>query len=161
MGYHGDCSETFGVGNVNESGKQLVKVTHDAWQAAIAYCRPGMPYNGIGEVIQDYVERRGYSSAPGGIFTAHGIGKVFHENPFISHTRNSEEGNMEVGHTFTIEPIICEGSPKHIMWNDNWTITTKDGKRAAQFEHTLLVTENGVELLTARRQDSPDFWWEV
>jgi len=158
-GYHGDCSEMFLVGNVDEAGKQLVKVTHDCWQAAIDYCAPGKPFNGIGRVIEAYIKPYGYQSVRE--FCGHGIGKVFHTNPNILHYRNNEPGNMEVGNVFTIEPMICEGTFQHIMWNDAWTATTKDGRRSAQFEHTLLVTPTGVEPLTGRLPTSNPFFWEA
>mmetsp|Transcript_98481 Transcript_98481/g.180554 ORF Transcript_98481/g.180554 Transcript_98481/m.180554 type:complete len:430 (+) Transcript_98481:81-1370(+) len=158
-GYHGDCSEMVLVGNVDKAGKKLVKVTHDAWQAAIAYCKPQQPFKGIGEVIEDYVKEHGYASSPD--FTGHGIGKVFHTTPTIYHVRNNEKGVMEEGHVFTIEPMICEGKAKYcVEWEDKWTATTKDGKRSAQFEHTFLVTADGVEALTARLPTSAKYWWE-
>lgn len=158
-GYHGDCSETFLVGEVDEAGKQLVKVTHDCWQAAIDYCRPGQPFNGIGAIIEDFVKPYGYTSVRE--FCGHGIGKVFHTNPNILHYKNRDPGKMEVGNVFTIEPMICEGSFKHVMWNDGWTATTIDGRRSAQFEHTLLVTPTGVEALTGRLPTSNPFFWEA
>lgn len=97
-GYHGDCSETFLVGDVDEEGKRLVKATYDAWQAAIAYCKPGKRWNGIGAVIEDAVTPLGYTSARQ--FCGHGIGKVFHTNPNILHCRNNEPGTMAVGNVY-------------------------------------------------------------
>jgi len=158
-GYHGDCSEMFLVGDVDEAGKQLVKVTYDCWQAAIAYCAPGKPFCGIGGVIEDYIKPYGYSSVRE--FCGHGIGKTFHTNPNILHYRNSEPGKMQVGNVFTIEPMICEGTYKHVMWDDQWTATTRDGRRSAQFEHTLLITPTGVEAFTARLPTSVPFFWEL
>ena len=157
-GYHGDCSETFMVGEVDEAGKKLVRVTHDCWQAAIDYCKPGQPYNGIGKIIQDYIQPHGYTSVKE--FCGHGIGTIFHTNPNILHYKNNEPGTMEVGHVFTIEPMICEGTSKHVMWGDDWTATTRDGGRSAQFEHTLLITPTGVEPFTARVPSSNRFFWE-
>ena len=95
-----------------------------------------------------------------GIICGHGIGKVFHTTPNILHYKNNDGGKMEVGHVFTIEPMICEGTSKHVEWADDWTATTKDGKRSAQFEHTLLITPDGVEALTGRLPTSNKFWWE-
>ena len=158
-GYHGDCSETFLVGEVDDAGKQLVKVTYDCWQAAIAYCKPGQPYSGIGAIIEDYIQPYGYSTVRE--FCGHGIGKVFHTNPNILHYKNNEPGKMAVGHVFTIEPMICEGTFRHVMWDDGWTATTTDGGRSAQFEHTLLVTETGVEPLTGRLPTSNPFFWQL
>ncbi|KAL1508158.1 hypothetical protein AB1Y20_007745 [Prymnesium parvum] len=157
-GYHGDCSETYLVGNVDEKGKRLVKATYDCWQAAINYCKPGQPFNGIGSIIEDYVTPLGYSSVA--TFCGHGIGKTFHCTPNILHTKNNEPGKMQVGHVFTIEPMICEGTHRHVEWADGWTATTKDGKRSAQFEHTLLITPTGVELLTGKLPTSPKYFWE-
>ncbi|EOD40935.1 hypothetical protein EMIHUDRAFT_250987 [Emiliania huxleyi CCMP1516] len=143
-GYHGDCSETFLVGEVDEAGRQLVK-----------------EYKGIGPP-----PARAFWTAVGGAsstalpFARASVGSVFHETPNVIHARNNEPGTMQVGHTFTIEPMICEGVEKHILWRDGWTATTKDGKRSAQFEHTLLVTPDGIEALTARTENSTPFWWE-
>jgi methionyl aminopeptidase len=92
-GYHGDCSETFLVGEVDEAGRQLVKVTHDCWQAAIDYCAPGKPFSGIGAVIEDAIRPYGYSTVRE--FCGHGIGKVFHTTPNILHYKNSEPGKMQ------------------------------------------------------------------
>jgi len=86
---------------------------------------------------------------------------VFHTNPNILHYKNNEPGTMEVGHVFTIEPMICEGTSKHLLWSDQWTATTRDGRRSAQFEHTLLITPTGVEPLTARLPSSNRFFWEA
>ncbi len=157
-GYHGDCSETYAVGELDEAGQQLVRVTHDAWQAAIAYCKPGAAYSGIGSIIEDYIVPYGYTTVAH--FCGHGIGKIFHTTPNILHYRNREPGTMKAGHVFTIEPMICEGKTRHIEWPDGWTATTKDGKRSAQFEHTLLVTDTGVEALTGKLPSSKAFFWE-
>jgi methionyl aminopeptidase len=94
-------------------------------------------------------------------FCGHGIGSTFHTNPNILHYRNNEpNGQMAAGHTFTIEPMICEGSAKPLTWPDEWTATTSDGRRSAQFEHTLLITEDGVEALTGKTKDSMVHFWE-
>tara|TARA_B110001452_G_scaffold8579_1_gene7493 strand:- start:42 stop:1415 length:1374 start_codon:yes stop_codon:yes gene_type:complete len=99
-GYHGDCSETFLVGQVDDAGRQLVKVTYDCWQAAIDYCKPGQPYSGIGAIIEQAIAPYGYSTVRE--FCGHGIGTIFHTNPNILHYKNNEPGTMEVGHVFTI-----------------------------------------------------------
>ena len=156
-GYHGDCSETFLVGEVDEAGKQLVKVTHDCWQAAIDYCRPGQPFNGIGAIIEDFVKPYGYSSV-GEPFCGHGIGKVFHTTPNILHFRNEEPGKMEAGNVFTIEPIICEGTSEYVKWEDGWTATTIDGRRSAQFEPMVAPTRSSPTNMTnCRMLDSIKF----
>ncbi|CAM9992526.1 unnamed protein product, partial [Laminaria digitata] len=91
----------------------------------------------------------------------HGIGKLFHTNPNILHHKNDvNNGIMELGHTFTIEPLICEGAGENLMWPDRWTAATSDGKRTAQFEHTFLMTEEGAVPLTAKLDTSPKQLWE-
>ncbi|CAM9439501.1 unnamed protein product [Ectocarpus fasciculatus] len=158
-GYHGDCSEMFMVGEVDQAGKDLVQATYDIFNAAIAYCKPGRPYSGIGGVIQEMVDERGYSTISN--FCGHGIGKTFHANPYVLHHKNDvNNGIMAVGHTFTIEPLICEGTDQNLMWPDKWTAATADGKRTAQFEHTFLLTEGGAVPLTAKLDSSPRQFWE-
>jgi len=158
-GYHGDCSETIMVGEVDERGKDLVQVTYDCWVEAMNFCEPGRPYKDIGAIIQDYVTPLGYTTVKQ--FCGHGIGSIFHTNPNILHYRNNEpNGIMAVGHTFTIEPMINEGANGVTYWPDKWTATTSDGLRSAQFEHTLLMTETGVVPLTAKTEQSPMYFWE-
>jgi len=158
-GYHGDCSETYCVGEVDEAGKKLVKVTYDAWQAAIKICKPGVQYCEIGGVIDEIAQANGYTSTRN--FCGHGVGKVFHTNPTILHYKNKQNnGEMAPGHIFTIEPMINEGVAQNVMWKDNWTAVTRDMKRSAQFEHTLLITSDGVEALTAKTETSPKYFWE-
>jgi len=158
-GFHGDCSEMFCVGEVDEKAKKLIQTTYDAWQAAIAICKPGVKYSQIGGVIEEVVKKEGFTSVRN--FCGHGVGAVFHTNPTILHYKNSQNnGVMAPGHVFTIEPMINEGVHNNIMWNDGWTATTTDGGRSAQFEHTLLITETGVEPLTAKTESSPRQWWE-
>lgn len=158
-GYHGDCSEMFVVGETDARSEELIQVTYDCWLKAMNFCRPGKSYSDIGAIIEDYVSSRGFSTVR--TFCGHGIGSVFHTNPNILHYRNSEpNGKMEVGHTFTIEPMICMGTNKHVTWPDEWTAATKDGGRTAQFEHTLLIEENGVRPLTGKREGDRVQWWE-
>jgi len=158
-GFHGDCSETFLVGNVDARGRELVKTTYECLNAGIAVCKPGVPFHNIGGVIEDVAQAAGFTTTPN--FCGHGVHRVFHDNPTVLHYRNvSPNGVMKPGITFTIEPMINEGTAKNVMWPDDWTATTKDGKRSAQFEHTLLITEGGVERLTARLPTSVPFWWE-
>jgi len=157
-GYHGDLSETFAVGEVDAEAKRLVKVTYDSWQAAIAICKPGVPYKQIGAAIEEVVAPSGFTIVRG--FVGHGIGSAFHMPPNVVHHRNDDRnGEMAPGHTFTIEPMINEGAPSYKEWPDKWTIVTSDGKRSAQFEHTLLITEDGVEVLTPRTVNSQPMWW--
>ena len=158
-GYHGDCSEMFVVGECDDDAKQLIQVTYDCWLSAMNMCKPGNDYKDIGGLIEDYVTERGFTTVRN--FCGHGIGSVFHSTPNILHYRNNEPaGQMAYGHTFTVEPMICEGSAKHVSWPDEWTAATADGKRTAQFEHTLLVTREGVEPLTGKLPDSPVQFWE-
>eukprot|EP01035_Chromulina_nebulosa_P025365 gene25365-33107_t len=159
-GVHGDCSETVLVGNVRDDVKDLVITTYNAWKAAIAICKPGVKYSEIGGVIEDVIAPKRYTSVKE--FCGHGIGRVFHANPNVLHYRNNQRhGVMAVGHTFTIEPMICLGSNKPVMWPDDWTATTSDGLACAQFEHTLLITETGVEELTGKIETSPKYSWEI
>lgn len=161
-GFHGDCSEMFVCGGeeaCDEQGRYLLQTTYDCWISACQICQPGRDYKEIGGVIEDYVVPKGFSTVRN--FCGHGIGSVFHTNPNILHYRNNEpNGQMTAGHTFTIEPMICEGSAKALTWPDEWTATTVDGKRSAQFEHTLLITADGVEALTGKNEDSPVQFWE-
>lgn len=159
-GFHGDCSEMFYVGDgVDDASKNLVQVTYDAWQAAIDFCAPGKAYKEIGGVIEDVIKPHGYSSVKA--FVGHGIGRDFHENPNVLHYRNNEaNGVMDVGHVFTIEPMICEGKQDHEMWDDEWTVATLDLGRSAQFEHTLLLTKDGAVPLTGKLPTSPVQPWE-
>lgn len=145
-GYHGDTSSTFLVGNVDEKGKALVECTKETLDKAIAICGPGVPLREIGRVICEHANKNGFSVSDE--LSGHGIGKEFHSLPLVYHHINDEEGDIVSGTTFTIEPILCQGSAAGIMWPDQWTISTVDGGRSAQFEHTLLVNEDGVEILT-------------
>ena len=159
-GFHGDCSEMFYVGDSpDEKTKDLLQTTYDCWIKACNIVKPGTDYKEIGGIIEDYVEARKFTTVRN--FCGHGIGSVFHTNPNILHYRNNEpNGQMAAGHTFTIEPMICEGSNKPLSWPDNWTATTTDGGRSAQFEHTLLITPDGVEALTGKNEDSSLQFWE-
>lgn len=158
-GVHGDCSETVLIGQVAPQLKELVYTTYQAWQAAINICKPGVPYNKIGGVIEDTVSAKGYGIAKE--FLGHGIGRRFHSTPHVfPHRNQGNNGVMAIGHTFTIEPIICLGSGEAIHWADDWTAATKDGLPTAQFEHTLLINATGVEMLTGKLPTSPKYFWE-
>ncbi|GBG71933.1 hypothetical protein CBR_g10870 [Chara braunii] len=146
-GYHGDTSRTFLVGNVTPEVQQLVRVTKEALDKAIAICSPGVEFKKIGKTIHDYADRYKYGVVRH--FVGHGIGRMFHSGPAIMHHRNNGPGVMLPGMTFTIEPMLTIGSIEEVMWDDNWTVVTADGSFSAQFEHTLLITETGVEILTA------------
>jgi len=159
-GYHGDLNETFCVGNVDEKSKELIKTTHDALMAAVAAVQPGVQFRDFGEIITKAVGKSGFSVVRS--YCGHGIGSVFHTSPSIPHyARNKAVGACKPGMVFSIEPMINMGTWKDKTWTfDDWTSVTADGKRSAQFEHTVLVTEKGCEVLTARTKDSPPLWWE-
>lgn len=159
-GFHGDCSETFLVGDVDEKGRKLVRVTHECLEKAIEICKPGLPVKKIGGVIEEHARRHGFSVVRN--FCGHGVNSVFHTTPNVMHYKNNEPaGILKPGVTFTIEPMINEGTHRNVTWPDDWTATTLDGRRSAQFEHTLLITETGVERLTQKIESSPKFFWEA
>uniref|UniRef100_A0A1A9W0P3 Methionine aminopeptidase n=1 Tax=Glossina brevipalpis TaxID=37001 RepID=A0A1A9W0P3_9MUSC len=145
-GYHGDCSKTFLVGNVDEQGCYLVKSTEECVNECINLCRPNLEFNSIGNFINKFCERKGLNVIPA--FIGHGIGTYFHGPPEILHFKNNSPGTMQSGMTFTIEPILTFGGPEVEIQTDGWTATTVDGSRTAQFEHTILITETGAEVLT-------------
>jgi len=145
-GHHGDCSETFLVGEVDKAGQELVKVAREALYVGIEQCGPDRLFNGIGAAIQSYVHQQGFRVIPA--FTGHGIGTFFHGPPDIYPCRNSYPGRMKPGMTFTVEPAVSEGSPEVAILSDKWTAVSPDDSRSAQFEHTVLVTEEGVQILT-------------
>jgi len=153
-GYHADMNETFCVGKVSESSRALIEATYDSLMKAIEYCKPGNMYRECGNIIANHVEPMGYSVVRS--YTGHGIGRMFHQAPQVPHySKNKAVGFMKPGHIFTIEPMINQGIWKDVTWNDKWTSCTADGQRSAQFEHTLLITETGCEILTGRTKDSP------
>ena len=144
---HGDCSKTFLVGDsVDEKGRDLVRIAEECRDIGIAVCAPGVALNTIGTVIDDHARKHGYTVAP--TFCGHGIGSYFHGPPDIYHGRNQFAGTMQPGMTFTVEPVITMGSQDMAIMEDNWTIVSVDNARSAQFEHTILITEDGHEILT-------------
>ena len=147
-GYHGDTSRTFLVGAVDPEAAQLVEVTRQALEAGIAVCKPGAPFRAIGTAIHALADQHGFGVCSG--FCGHGVGRAFHSGPTILHCRNSERGVMVAGQTFTIEPMLTltKQGVNARMWGDGWTAVTVDGSWSAQFEHTLLITPTGVEVLT-------------
>jgi methionyl aminopeptidase len=153
-GYHSDLNETFLVGNVDQASRHLVKTAYECLQLAIDMVRPGERYREFGNVISKHAHANGLSVVR--TYTGHGINNLFHTAPSIPHyAKNKCIGIMKPGHTFTIEPMINQGTYHDLIWPDDWTVVTADGKRSAQFEHTLLVTETGCEVLTARKPSSP------
>ncbi len=146
-GVHGDTNATFLAGDVDEESKLLVERTEESLRRAIAAVQPGRPINVIGRVIESYAKRFGYGVVRD--FTGHGVGTSFHTGLIIPHYDTDEFSTlMEVGMTFTIEPMLTIGTHHWDMWKDNWTVVTADRKRSAQFEHTLVVTPTGAEILT-------------
>eukprot|EP00550_Attheya_septentrionalis_P006556 CAMPEP_0198287386 /NCGR_PEP_ID=MMETSP1449-20131203/6224_1 /TAXON_ID=420275 /ORGANISM="Attheya septentrionalis, Strain CCMP2084" /LENGTH=415 /DNA_ID=CAMNT_0043985337 /DNA_START=164 /DNA_END=1411 /DNA_ORIENTATION=+ len=157
-GYHGDLNETFFIGKVDEDGERLVKTAFDCLAAALAMVKPGTLYRDLGTTIQKLATANKCSVVR--TYCGHGIGSLFHTAPNVPHYhKNKAKGIMKVGHVFTVEPMINLGSPNDKTWGDNWTAVTTDGKRSSQFEHTVLVTPNGCELLTAR-DNEPVMTWD-
>jgi methionyl aminopeptidase len=146
-GVHGDTNATFLAGDVDAESRLLVERTEESLRRAIKAVRPGRRVNVIGRVIESYAKRFGYGVVRD--FTGHGIGTAFHSGLIIPHYDEPYYDTViEAGMTFTIEPMLCLGSYAWEMWDDNWTVVTRDRRRSAQFEHTLLVTETGAEILT-------------
>ena len=146
-GVHGDTDATYLCGNVDEESRLLVERTHESLRRAIAAVQPGRPISVIGRVIEAYSNRFGYGVVRD--FTGHGISTHFHSGLVIPHYDDERYDTiMEAGMTFTIEPMLTLGTYAWDMWDDNWTVVTKDRKRSAQFEHTIVVTETGAEILT-------------
>jgi methionyl aminopeptidase len=153
-GFHSDLNETFIVGETDPDSAKLIACAYQALDEAIKICKPGVLYRHIGKRIGEVVGKYGFSIVK--TYCGHGVGEVFHSLPNVSHyPNNKDSGIMKEGHVFTIEPMINAGGWKDTLWPDNWTAATKDGKRSAQFEHTLLVTHDGVEVLTKRLESSP------
>lgn len=146
-GVHGDCNATFLVGHVDEESRRLVEVTRECRDLGIAAVKPGRPLSDIGRAIQGHAEAHGYGVVR--TFVGHGIGEQFHLPPNVPHYYTESASTiMKPGMTFTIEPMITLGSWRERMWDNGWTAVTTDGRRTAQFEHTLVVTDDGAEVLT-------------
>jgi methionyl aminopeptidase len=146
-GVHGDTNATFLVGEVAPEARDLVDRTREATSRAIKAVRPGRPLSVIGRVIESYAKRFGYGVVRD--FTGHGIGTSFHTGLIIPHYDDpSLTTPIEAGMTFTIEPMLTLGTFNYDMWDDGWTVVTKDRSWSAQFEHTILVTADGAEILT-------------
>uniref|UniRef100_A0A1I7ZC14 Methionine aminopeptidase n=1 Tax=Steinernema glaseri TaxID=37863 RepID=A0A1I7ZC14_9BILA len=173
-GFHGDLNETFFVGdNVDDMSKKLVKTTYECLNEAIKIVAPGVKYRAIGDVISKVAHANGFSVVRS--YCGHGIHRLFHTAPNVPHyamswlelgawhalswlgIENKALGVMKAGNSFTIEPMINMGTHHDDHWPDEWTAVTRDGKRSAQFEQTLLVTETGCEILTQRGTGQPWF----
>jgi methionyl aminopeptidase len=147
-GVHGDNNATFLAGEVDEESRLLVERTREALHRAIKSVAPGREINVIGRVIEKYAARFGYGVVRD--YTGHGVGPAFHTGLVIPHydAAPGYDTVIEPGMVFTIEPMLNLGTPEWVMWDDDWTVLTADGRRSAQFEHTLLVTDTGAEILT-------------
>jgi methionyl aminopeptidase len=146
-GYHGDTSKTFLVGNPSPTAQKLVEVTQECLRLGIAEVKPGAKIGDIGAAIQEYAESFGFSVVRD--FVGHGISNIFHTAPDVPHYGIRGRGKkLRAGMVFTIEPMINEGTHEAEMLNDGWTAVTSDRLLSAQFEHTIAVTEDGVEILT-------------
>lgn len=156
-GFHSDLNETYYVGDkakANQDLVRLVETTRECLAKAIETVKPGTMYRSLGDVIEQHAKKANLSVVR--TYCGHGINQLFHCAPNVPHySRNKAIGVMKPGHTFTIEPMLSLGSFKDQTWPDNWTAVTSDGKWSAQFEHTMMVTETGVEILTARTKNSP------
>ncbi|MFP4006727.1 MAG: type I methionyl aminopeptidase [Spirulinaceae cyanobacterium] len=149
-GYHGDTSRTFFVGTPSAKAKKLVEVTEECLHRAIATVKPGARLGDIGAAIQEYAEAEGFAVVRD--FVGHGVSTVFHTAPQVPHYGKWGKGKkLRKGMVFTIEPMINEGTWEAQVLDDGWTAITKDHKLSAQFEHTIAVTDDGVEILTQRR----------
>lgn len=156
-GYHGDLNETFLVGNVDDDGKKLVETSFNCLAAALDKVKPGTLYRDLGTAIHKTASKNKCSIVR--TYCGHGIGSLFHTIPNVPHYhKNKAKGTMKAGHVFTIEPMINLGSPGDFTWGDNWTAVTTDGKRSSQFEHTILVTDTGYDLLTGRENEPVMKW---
>jgi methionyl aminopeptidase len=155
-GVHGDTSATFLVGEVAPEVQRLVTVTRQCMWRGIDAVRPGVPVHAIGRAIQDHAEANGFSVVR--MFVGHGIGSEFHTAPSVAHYFDRTASELLVpGTTFTIEPMINLGTWEvGRIWRDGWTAPTADGLPSAQFEHTVLVTDDGVEVLTLGTGEVPD-----
>ena len=152
-GFHGDTSKTFLVGNTSKLANRLTEVCQESLYLGIQAVRPGGHVGDIGAVIQKHVERNRFSVVRE--YCGHGIGRVFHDEPQILHYGKEGTGpELLPGMVFTIEPMVNAGKPNVKLLPDNWTVVTKDHKLTAQWEHTVLVTEIGYEILTWRKDDS-------
>ncbi|PHM67407.1 methionine aminopeptidase [Xenorhabdus stockiae] len=155
-GYYGDSSVTFCVGEVPSHARRLVDITQECLYKAIRIVKPGITLGDIGQTIQQHAEANNYSVVRE--YCGHGIGSSMHEEPQVLHYGRAGEGIiLEEGMTFTIEPMINQGKKEVKLHKDGWTVTTKDRRLSAQFEHTILVTHDGFRVLTLRDEEREMF----
>lgn len=153
-GYHGDTSKMFLIGEVSAEDSRLCRITQEALYLALKKVKPGNAFGEIGATIQKFTKKSGrYTIVKE--YCGHGIGKEFHEEPQIVHYKNNDNTKMEEGMCFTIEPMINLGRANTLLdKEDNWTVYTIDGKKSAQWEHTIVVTKTGCEILTLRSEET-------
>ena len=150
--WHGDTSRMFYVGNASIKVKNLVEATYDSMMKAISIIKSGIHLGDIGETIQTYVEKKGFSVVRD--YCGHGIGKIFHQPPNILHYgKKGEGGKLEAGMIFTVEPMVNEGEYNTKLLKDGWTAVTRDKSLSAQFEHTVGVTSDGFEIFTKSKKN--------
>lgn len=155
-GFIADTSRMYLVGNVSPEAYNLCKVTHECLWKGIEQVKPGNTVGDIGYAIQRHATRNDFTVVRE--YCGHGIGQKMHEEPQIAHYGNKGKGTvLQKGMTFTIEPMINQGSRQIAHLADDWTVVTKDGKLSAQWEHTILVTDNGYEILTLREEENEEF----
>lgn len=153
-GFIADSSKMYMIGQVTPIAKNLVETTYEAMFKAIALVKPGARLGDIGHAIQQYVENKGFSVVRE--YCGHGIGRQIHEDPQVMHFGRANSGMvLKQGMTFTIEPMINQGSYRTKAKADGWTVITKDKKLSAQWEHTIAVTSDGYEILTLREEEKP------
>jgi methionyl aminopeptidase len=157
-GVHGDTCVTVPVGNADAPSLRLIRVTRECLERAIEVVAPGQPLNVIGKAIQEHAEAAGFGVVRQ--FVGHGVGEMFHSGFYVPHYYDpGRRETLEPGMTFTIEPMITTGGWQARMWPDGWTAVTADGGRAAQFEHTLVVTDDGADVLTTPTDPSTHPYW--
>lgn len=153
-GYHGDTSKMFFIGDISAEDRRLCRITQEALYVGLKKIKPGNTFGEIGTAIQKFIKKSGRF----GIvkeFCGHGIGAVFHEEPQIVHYKNNDKTKMEVGMCFTVEPMINAGKASTVVdKEDGWTVYTTDRKNSAQYEHTIVVTRTGCEILTLREEET-------
>ena len=157
-GVHGDTCVTVPVGTVDDESRRLIRITRECLARAIDAVAPGRPLNVVGRAIQEHAEAAGFGVVRQ--FVGHGVGEMFHSGFYVPHYYDPGRLEpIEPGMTFTIEPMITLGAWQARMWPDGWTAVTADGRRAAQFEHTLLVTDDGAEILTTPADPASHPYW--
>lgn len=155
-GFIADTSRMYFVGEISEESKRLCKIAHECLWKGIEQVKPGNTVGDIGFAVQRHATRNDLTVVRE--YCGHGIGKNMHEEPQIAHYGSKGKGEvLKKGMTFTIEPMINVGSRQIMHLDDDWTVVTKDGKRSAQWEHTILVTDKGYEILTLREEEAGDF----